>query len=341
MTAGVNSLTSRATAPTVPAGTIPTGHVRALIDALVRLGLDRAELVSFTGCDGARLGDPDAYVPAASMINLICAVELRRIPNLGLKIASEVPVGAYPLLDYLVLTSDSVAAGMHALQRYLLLTGSPAIITIDESGDPIRIVIEGTKFSVEFSTALIVHHLKRETEGRFMPAFIAFAHEPDDAAEFETRLATRASRNADWSGVAVSRATWQLPLRRRDPILRDLLQRQAEEARITMPQRVNVIDDVRNAVIARLGGDLSVRAIASDLNTTGRTLQRRLGSAATSYEAVRDGVLREVAERCLAAGAMSIGEIAFLLGYSETAAFHRAFKRWTGSTPRAFRSREP
>jgi AraC-like DNA-binding protein len=50
-------------------------------------------------------------------------------------------------------------------------------------------------------------------------------------------------------------------------------------------------------------------------------------------------VRRKTAEKCVADFSLSIGEIAYLVGYSEPAAFHRAFKRWTGVTPQVFRER--
>ena len=52
-----------------------------------------------------------------------------------------------------------------------------------------------------------------------------------------------------------------------------------------------------------------------------------------------DVVRRDTAERSIADSALSIAEVAYLVGYSEPAAFHRAFKRWTGVTPQAFRQR--
>ncbi len=70
---------------------------------------------------------------------------------------------------------------------------------------------------------------------------------------------------------------------------------------------------------------------------TVRTQQRRLASAGLSYQELLDGVRRDSAERYIASTALSIDEIAYLLGYSEPAAFHRAFKRWHDVTPQAFR----
>jgi AraC-like DNA-binding protein len=70
---------------------------------------------------------------------------------------------------------------------------------------------------------------------------------------------------------------------------------------------------------------------------TSRSLQRRLRDEGTSFNAVREQTRRELATRYLD-DKLSIAEISFLLGFSEPSAFFRAYKRWTGETPRATRT---
>jgi AraC-like DNA-binding protein len=80
--------------------------------------------------------------------------------------------------------------------------------------------------------------------------------------------------------------------------------------------------------------------VARTLSTSARSLQRRLAAAGTSYQQLLDLARKEAAERHLTESLLSIGEIAYLLGYSEPAAFNRAFKRWHKDTPQAFRQRQ-
>jgi AraC-like DNA-binding protein len=70
-----------------------------------------------------------------------------------------------------------------------------------------------------------------------------------------------------------------------------------------------------------------------------RTLQRRLAEECTSFDALRDALRKQAAETYLTDATLSVGEVAFLLGFSEPAAFYRAFKRWHKTTPQAFRER--
>jgi len=82
---------------------------------------------------------------------------------------------------------------------------------------------------------------------------------------------------------------------------------------------------------------MSIDAIARRLVTTPRTLQRRLARTGTSFDALRADARKRAAELYLSDATLSVTEVAYLLGYSEPTGFHRAFRRWHGTTPEAFR----
>jgi AraC-like DNA-binding protein len=85
------------------------------------------------------------------------------------------------------------------------------------------------------------------------------------------------------------------------------------------------------------GGDPSLTAIAKQLGYAPRTLQRKLQEAGTSYHTLLDEMRQELSFYYLRDAQIAVSEVAFLLGFSETSAFHRAFKRWTGTSPGEFR----
>jgi AraC-type transcriptional regulator len=103
------------------------------------------------------------------------------------------PLGADPLLDYIVLTSETVGAGVRGLARYFRLVGSPVAIEKHEDSDPIRIELGGgaAAFGVEFVTALMLLHLREDTDGTFNCSDVRFRHKPDDVAAFERALGCR------------------------------------------------------------------------------------------------------------------------------------------------------
>jgi len=77
--------------------------------------------------------------------------------------------------------------------------------------------------------------------------------------------------------------------------------------------------------------------ICDQLNMTPQTLRRRLKEANTSYQEIKDSIRKDASVHYLSKPELSIDEIALLMGFSEASSFHRAFKKWTGKTPSAYR----
>ncbi|MFE0641954.1 AraC family transcriptional regulator ligand-binding domain-containing protein [Streptomyces sp. NPDC058877] len=85
-------------------------------------------------------------------------------------------------------------------------------------------------------------------------------------------------------------------------------------------------------------GRRSLAEVASELDTSPRTLQRRLGGERTSFQEVLAQTRERMARAYLQRSVLSYAEIAFLIGYEELTSFHRSLRRWTGETPRGLRS---
>jgi len=98
-----------------------------------------------------------------------------------------------------------------------------------------------------------------------------------------------------------------------------------------------VVTQVRKQLIGAMDGtDSSIEAVAKRLGTSARSLQRRLADEKTRYNDLLAEVRAEFAKRYLARGTVSASEVAYLVGFTEPPAFFKAFKRWTGMTPREF-----
>lgn len=94
---------------------------------------------------------------------------------------------------------------------------------------------------------------------------------------------------------------------------------------------------VRRLVGQSFPGSLPAEArVAERLSVSPQTLRRQLAAEGTSFQHIRDQMRRDHAIAALAQGRTPIERISEQLGFSEPSAFHRAFKRWTGTTPRAY-----
>jgi AraC-like DNA-binding protein len=319
-----------------------SSELRGLLGGLARLGYDMDSLLASAGLRREDVEDPDAEIPARACAAVFARAQReRRAPNLALRLAMETPIGANPLLDYLIVTAESVGKGVERLCRYLRVVNPSVGLRFRDGEDPIRVSVEepADPFTVELTISLSVLRFRRETEGRLPVVAISFRHQPDDVAEFERALGCSVHAKASWSGWALAREGLGLPLRRRDPILGRWLERQATNVLGRLPPSTDLVQEVRRLLVSDASGrGVTIAAAARKLAITTRTLQRRLAQSGTSYEALRDGARKEQAEAYLMDGRLSVAEVAYLLGYSEPSAFHRAFKRWYDTTPEAFRS---
>ena len=342
MTAGANSLTHRATSPrsSTPANPRILAGFKPLLDAFEKLGCDAGEVLRAAGLSESAFDDPDAIVTDAACAGFFQEV-LRQRPvlNFGLRVAEQVPIGAYPLLDYLVMTSESVGEGFRRLAKYLYIVGSPADLTIQDGRDPVVVCLAPSNpFNAEFTLSLAVLHFRRETNGSFTAARLSLRHRPDDPADFERRLGCSLRTGSAADELVVRRPVWRLPLRRSDGVLHQVLKAQADEMLSRVAPDGRAASQVRRALAARIPtGAPTLTAIARGLGSSPRSLQRRLSVEGTSYQEILDEIRRESAEAYLRGSSMSCSEVGYLLGFSEPAAFTRAFKRWRGLTPLEFR----
>jgi AraC-like DNA-binding protein len=346
MTARDNRLTPRVnrvgSAPPSPP-TFSALEMRAFTTAFERLGYDIGRLLAAAGLCPADLDDPDAMIPCAALGIVICAaVQQRRHANLAAHLAFATPIGAHPLLDYLVVTTDTVGGALDQLVRYFHVANAPASLSLVDDSDSVRLVVEpgNDAFIAQYETAMAVHHLRDETAHRLRISFVSLMHEPGDRHDLEQLLGCPVRVPSTWSGVAFPRDSLGLPLRRRDPALRRVLEGHAAMAgaRSSVADDRSVVAQIRPVLASRLGrGIVSMASVARQLATTPRTLQRRLADEGISFQALVDVVRRERAERLLADHSLAVGEIGYLLGFSEPSAFHRAFKRWHDVTPLEYR----
>jgi AraC-like DNA-binding protein len=142
----------------------------------------------------------------------------------------------------------------------------------------------------------------------------------------------------EMNAMVLRRDLLDTPLVRADPRLCVILDRQVRETLERLPKTTDLSERVRQIVAEKLtAGEPKIGEIARGLGMSARTLQRQLDRDGTKFRELIDALRRELAVSHLKEKEIPIAEVAFLLGFSEASAFHRAFKRWSGQTPAEFR----
>ena len=126
--------------------------------------------------------NPDSYLSPSAYAALFAeALEQRRVQNLPLQLALRTHVGASDMLDYLIVSSETVGQGLHRLARYLRLVNPGIRVQVEDAEDPVRVVVERAAgdFEAELTVSLSMLRFMRETNDQLKATHAAFAHEPD------------------------------------------------------------------------------------------------------------------------------------------------------------------
>jgi AraC-like DNA-binding protein len=176
---------------------------------------------------------------------------------------------------------------------------------------------------------------------RIAPQYAAyFMHpRPHDITEYERTFVGGSLRfEAPWNGFVIPAAYLDLPIEGADPKLHAVIRQHAEALLEELPRAKTVSEDVRELIAHDLsGGAPSVVSVAHKLTMSPRTLSRRLESENTTFKQLVEDMRQRLALRYVAGSDLPLSEIAFLLGFSQSATFYRAFKRWTRQTPLEYR----
>ncbi len=129
-----------------------------------------------------------------------------------------------------------------------------------------------------------------------------------------------------------------VPMQTADAIVLPTVLRDVEERLSRLPFAFDVADQVARVVLSSLStGNVTIEHVATVLESSPRTIQRRLYERGLSFNDVVANTRLELARRYLTDSALTLTDVAFLLGYSDLSAFSRAFRRWTGQTAITFR----
>ncbi len=189
--------------------------------------------------------------------------------------------------------------------------------------------------------AALVTFLRRQAEPAPPPSRIAFVNPPVGAAEqqaYESFFGCPVQFGDSHTRVRFPAAALALPMRHADPGLRALLDRQAQAMLLALPESDSFDRALQQVMLRQLpDGSATLRRAAHDLHLSVRTLQRRLDRRGQTWQQLLDQMRMQLAHQYLTDPSLSLGDVALLLGYSEQSAFNRAFRRWTGQTPRRAR----
>lgn len=310
------------------------------------LKLSTSAALEAAGLSGVDLEAPEARVPEAAH-NRVWQVltEASGDPDFGLHFAERLSLASFDVVGHLFLRSATVEAGLARVVAFSRILHDAGRVEMERRGDRV-VIFPGCRGLThpfprqiaELAAASVLVLLRHATGQRLEATRVAFRHpEPPGLSEHRRILGVRPAFLTPETEVELPASVLALPIRGADPSVLTYLDRYAQDVLAKLPSD-DLLSQVERAIAQAMGQGLpEMEDIAKQLGLSPRTLQRRLAKLEVSYQSLLDRVRRRFAERYLSASRLSMGEIAFLLGFSELSNFHRAFRRWTGQTPGHYR----
>jgi AraC-like DNA-binding protein len=317
-----------------------------LFTALRRLGVAPRTLSRAVGVDLDALNDPSTRVPLTTVERILDEAERRtgdRLIGLHAGQCAE-PRG---VLAYLVMSSPNLGDGLAYVEQFSLLVIDGIEIHLERSGATAALVFDreqrvlgAHRHTTDYLLMASLRLLRRAVGARLRlhAVHVRYAdptHQPELSEAFGCRVHSAAADCRLMFPVSDLRA----PSRLANPLIAAQLRKFAAGLSTSLHAptalRGRVADATRSLVAAGLRPDR--KRVAKHLSLSHRPLHRRLTSEGITFKQLRDEVLREVVEALLTNPELTVETIASSVGFADTAAFSRAFKRWAGRSPRQHR----
>jgi AraC-like DNA-binding protein len=310
--------------------------------------IPRRDLCAAGGIREEELDDPERRFPIEALFSMIAyLMERTDDPALPIHLVESTETEDLGVMGFAILTSESSDEAIRRAVRFLALLCDRGRWDLTHDEHEYRFEWMGPfpktlpeRVFAEANTAAFIHHMRNTGARDEGPVEVTFQHPPP--------VDTRAHRRFFRAPIHFSAPANTFRVRKRD--VADVIPRRADramnalfvryaEAELAKIETQSFVDRVREAVSRSLAsGEPSAPEIARRVGMSERTLRRSLARENTSFRALVDDLRRDRAQSLLAGRSATIAEIAFLLGFADASAFSRAFRRWCGLSPQAYRA---
>lgn len=327
---------------------VTTVMLRVLADAVGQYGVSVDDLVRGTGVGTESFGQTDGFVLGGEFARLVSrAVELTEDVAFGLHWAERSSFAAFDLIGHVAATAPTLGDGLEALGHLypMLSDGNEFAMRVESQTAILEFRLAPSAppeahVREEFIAASLVRLLRLYAGSSGMPLSVHFTYPaPPHRLEYARFFGGRERFDQSFAGIVIDRKLLEAKRLAHDAKLeRDL--RVLAEARLlqaTVPH--GYAQRVKDCLWDQpFVGRSEMKAVAERLGISERSLRRHLASEGASFPNLRIEALSARARQFLSQPEPPIKEIASSLGFSDATAFHRAFRKWTGMTPSAFRA---
>ncbi|EKO41212.1 MAG: DNA-binding domain-containing protein, AraC-type [Solidesulfovibrio magneticus str. Maddingley MBC34] len=332
---------SRSQMQPVYEGSIRVGPLIGVPPLLLEFGLDPLAVLTAVGLEVTLLADPENMISYSAMGRLlkVCA-EQTRCPHFGLLVGQRAGLDCLGLIGRLpryVLDVGTALRGM-ILHLHLHDRGAVPALSVERSAAVLSYVVyqpgvAGT-FQIYDAAIAIIYNIMRTLCGPgWLPKEVLFAHrQPQDPAPYRSFFQAPLRFDQEQTALVFAPHWLHATLRGADPLQRQQFGEQIKQL-VQQGQR-DVVGKLRCALAAlTMTRSATLEQAAELFSMHPRTLNRRLAEKGCTFRGLAEEVRYDLARQFLENTGMPISQIAAVLGYAETSAFTRAFRRWSGFSP--------
>ena len=327
-------------------GTIAIYFVRAVAAAVAARGVDAGPLLLDAGIQPALLDAPQSRVSAAQYSALWRLVIRLLDDEFFGQDSRRMKAGSFALLCRSVVHCSTLRSSLNRATRFFNVLLDDISLELSERDGRARLALsqhpperEPVVFAHE-TLLVMAHGLACWLVGRRIPivtAAFAFA-QPSHSAEYPALFGSVLRFGQPRTMLEFESRLLDLPVVQNERSAKEFLRMAPENILVKYKNTQSLAARIRRRLRQVLPDELpELDTIARELNTAPATLRRRLKTEGQSYQTIKDDLRRDLAISYLSATQMSVAEVAHELGFLDTSAFHRAFRKWTHSSPGAYR----
>jgi AraC-like DNA-binding protein len=327
--------------------TVSIQVLHGLIEAVEMAGIPRSRLLRAAQLEPEHLSPADARMTRAAVFRLCeLAMDLTADPALGLHWAERLSGNTFNPISHMIAHSATLRKAFESLTEFhRLLTDQPSFELLERGGSvTVRCMdltgesLRTQRFAAEMlviGILKLIRSFSMQARPRVSFEYPAPAYHSEYARVFEG--AERFEQR--FTGLVFDSALMNTPSPHKDDDVHGALRSIAERRVLQMTQSTPYAMRVRELLAQQTpSGRADMATVARSLGMSVRSLRRRLDEEGKTFDSIVNEALASTAKHLLRHTQRTIQEISYEMGFSDTSAFHRAFRRWTGMTPSAYRT---
>lgn len=265
-------------------------------------------------------------------------------PCIGLKVATLWHPSHLGSLGYAWLASSTLYTALNRLSRYVRIINDALSVEMEEVDENLVITITSddrempAHYQDDASSAILLDMCRANYGRELNPVLVRFKHAGSVCSgEYYSFFRCPVEFGAELNQIIFPLEVVNKPLTSSNPQLAQIND-QVMINYLAKLDKDDIVQQVKAAIIDQLpSGNVTEDSVAETIYISKRSLQRKLNDKGTTFKTIMTEVRQDLALKYIHDRHLTLTEISFMLGFSEMSSFSRAFKRWTGESPKEFR----